>query len=102
MQLLPFAPSACHQDRARPLTRTDDDVVRPGRAVEEVPRLEVSLLVLDDQDALASQDEEVLLDVLRVVLAVRLARLQHVHADPVVLEAVRGLEVGPLAAFLAA
>jgi hypothetical protein len=70
--------------------------------VEEVPGLQVPLLVLDDQDALAGEDEEVLLDVLGVVLPVRLARLEHVDADPIVLEALGRLEVRPLARNLAA
>ena len=102
VQLLALAAQAGHQDRARPVARADDDVVRSGRAVEEVPRLEAPLLVLDDQDAFAGEDEEVLLDVLGVVLPVRLAGLEHVDADPVVLEALWRLEVGPLAGNLAA
>ena len=73
----------------------------PGRAVEEVPGFQAPLLILDDEDALAREDEEVLLHVLRVVLPVRLSRLEDVDADPVVLEAVGWLEVGPLAALLA-
>ena len=50
------------------------------------------------EDALAGEDEEVLLDVLRVVLAVGLAGREDVDADAVVLEAVGRLEVGPVPA----
>src|SRR5688572_17642838 len=54
----------------------------PGRAVEEVPRRQGSLLALDDQHALAGQDEKRLLGVLAVVHAHRLAGLEHVDVDP--------------------
>ena len=101
MQLLAFSAQAGHEDRARLVPGADEDVVRPGRAVEEVPRLQAPLLVLDDEDALAREDEEVFLDVLRVVLPVRLARGKDVDADPVVLESVGWLEVGPVAALFA-
>ena len=52
------------------------------RTVKEVPLFERTLLAFDDGDAFAVQDEEVLLDGLRVVAAVRLAGLQDldVHA----------------------
>ena len=66
--------------------------------MEEVPGPQPPLFVLHDEDALAREDEEVLLHGLRVVLPVRLARLDDVDADPVLLEAFRRLEVGPLAA----
>src|SRR5688500_11851588 len=52
---------------ARHVARTDERVRRARRAVHEVPGAEVTLLVLDDQDAFAHQDEEVLLHRLRVV-----------------------------------
>ena len=66
--------------------------------MEEVPGLEATLFLLDDEDALSDQDEEVLLHVLRVVLPVRLARLEDVDADSVLLETLRRLEVAPFAA----
>src|SRR6059058_5647942 len=31
-------PAADHENHARPVTRADEDVLGPGRAVEEVPR----------------------------------------------------------------
>jgi hypothetical protein len=49
--------------------------------MEEVPSAQRALLTLDEQRAVAGQDEEVLLLVLGVVAAVRLARWQHVDAD---------------------
>ena len=49
--------------------------------MEVVPLPHAPLLPLDDRDALALQDEEALLRVLRVVHAVRLARVQDVHAE---------------------
>src|SRR6476661_6550196 len=54
--------------------------------MEEVPRAQRSLLALDEQGALAGQDEEVLLLVLGVVAAVRLAGWKHVDADSELLE----------------
>ena len=52
--------------------------------------------ILDDENALAGEDEEVLLDVLRVVLPIRFARGKDVDADAVVREAIGQLEVGPV------
>src|SRR5207244_12832810 len=43
----------------------------------EVPRLELSLAPLDQQDALAGEDEEILLIRLAVIPPARLARLEH-------------------------
>jgi hypothetical protein len=54
--------------------------------VEEVPRPEQPLLAVDEQPALAGQDEERLLLRLGVVEAVRLARLQHAQVDAELLE----------------
>src|SRR5207342_2805462 len=103
VQLLALVAHADHQDRARPVAGADDDVVGPGRAVEEVPGLEVPFLILDDQQALAREHEEVLLHALGVVAAVRLARLEDVDADPVLLErCVPRLPRGPLAGDLVA
>ena len=50
--------------------------------MEEVPRLQLPLLALDDQEALAGQHEEVLLRVLAVVEAHRLPGRQDVEVDP--------------------
>jgi hypothetical protein len=50
--------------------------------VHEVPGAQVALLILDDQDALALQDEEVLLLGLAVVERVRLAGLENDKPDP--------------------
>src|SRR5512144_2199071 len=60
-------------------------MLRPGGTVEEVPRLEASLLVLDEQPALAGQNEERLLIGLGVIDAA-LARLEDGHVDPELLE----------------
>jgi hypothetical protein len=50
--------------------------------VHEVPCLQRSLFALDDEQALAREDEEVLLRVLGVVHGARLARSQDTDADP--------------------
>jgi hypothetical protein len=47
------------------------------RAVDEVPRAKPSLVALDQQQALAGQDEEVLLARLTVIEGARLSRLHH-------------------------
>src|SRR5206468_12680887 len=74
-------PPSDHEDRAWPVTGADEDVLGPGRAVEEVPRPQEPLLSLDEQATLAGQDEEILLLRLAVVEAVRLPRLEHVQPD---------------------
>jgi hypothetical protein len=69
--------------------------------VDEIPGLQRALLLLDQEQAFAREDEEVLLHVLGVIEPVRLARMQDVDADPVLLELARfGLEVRPLSAAL--
>src|SRR6478672_3847447 len=68
--------SARHEDHARTLAGSDEDVLRPGRAVDEVPRLQAPLLALDEEETLALEDEEVLLVRLAVVHATRLTGLQ--------------------------
>jgi hypothetical protein len=50
--------------------------------VDEVPRDKPSLLALDQQQALARQDEEVLLVRLPVVEGARFPRLQHAEREP--------------------
>ena len=55
--------------------------------MDEVPTLQRPFLALDDQQTLAEQDEKVLLLVLAVVHARRLARLHHADVDADLLEA---------------
>src|SRR5881398_2267739 len=74
-------PPTDHEDHARPVAGADEDVLGPGRAVEEVPRAQDAFLPLDQQAALARENEEVLLLRLAVVEAVRLAGLEHVQPD---------------------
>src|SRR5438874_2721426 len=65
---------------------TDDDVLRPRRAVDEIPGHERPLLTLHHEDALASQDEEVLLAGLLVVHRHRHSGRYDVQVDSKVLE----------------
>ncbi len=58
---------ADHDDRAGPVTCADERVLRPRRAVDEVPLLQAPLLALDHEHALARDHEEVLLAALAVV-----------------------------------
>src|SRR6185369_7782551 len=53
----------------------------PRRRVDEVPGAQFSLLALDEQQALAGEDEEVLLLVLAVIEPVGLAGLEHVEPE---------------------
>jgi hypothetical protein len=61
-------------------------VLRLRRTVDEIPRLELSLLTFDDQKTLAAQDEKPLLPRLLVVHRHRHSRRQHVQVDPQLLE----------------
>src|SRR5439155_14223226 len=79
------------EDERSALAGADDDVRRSGRAVDEVPRLQLPHLVLDDQHALACEDEEILLRVLGVVSPEALPRLEHADVDPELREAVLAL-----------
>ena len=72
---------ANHQDHARPVASSHERVLRPGRRVEEVPGSKASLLALDEQPALAAENEERLLIRLGVIDAA-LARLEDGHVDP--------------------
>src|SRR4051794_8071418 len=54
-------PRADHQDHARLLTGAGEAMLGPRRSVEEVPGPQTALLVLDEQRALAGEDEEALL-----------------------------------------
>jgi adenosine deaminase len=78
---VPSGPRTNRENRARSLARADEDMVRPPRAVDEVPGLQRPLLVLDDKESLAVEDEEVLLLVLAVVPARGLARLEDADVD---------------------
>src|SRR5581483_673593 len=73
----PPATRAAHEDHARLVARADEGVQRPGRAMDEIPRLQATLLALDQQHALARQHEEILLRGLGVVEPARLARREH-------------------------
>jgi len=72
---------ADHQDCARPVARSHERVHRPGGRVEEVPGSKATILALDEQPALASENDERLLIRLGVIDAA-LARLEHGHVDP--------------------
>src|SRR4249920_513930 len=72
---------ADHQDHAWPVASPHEGVLRPGWRVEEVPGSEASLLALDEQPALARENEERLLIRLGVIDAA-LARLEDGHVDP--------------------
>ena len=83
--LPPPAPADCRDDGpASP--GTHDHVVRAARTVDEVPGPQRPFLPLDEQQALARENEEILLHVLPVVQAVRLAGLEHPDVDPELLE----------------
>ena len=81
-------PDVCahHQNRAGSVADTDEDVERSRRAVHKVPRLNPPFLLLNQEQALAREDEEVLLHVFAVVEAVRFAGVEDVNVDPVLLE----------------
>src|SRR6266511_798112 len=90
-ELLLFAAGADHEDRARPVSRPHEDVVDPGRHVDEVPRLQLPFLPFPEQQALSGEKEEVLLQVLPVVEAVRFPRLEHADVDPELVEGLLGI-----------
>jgi hypothetical protein len=62
--------------------------------MDEVPGPQAALLALDEQQALAGEDEEVLLLVLAVVHARGLAGREHADVDPEAREALVPLEAG--------
>lgn len=72
-QLLLLWPRADHQDPARAIAGSDEDVFRPSGTVDEIPLLERPLLAFHEQEALAEKHEEVLLRIFAVVHAVGLA-----------------------------
>ena len=75
----PASPEGDHGARA--VTGTDEHVLGPAGAVQEVPGLQLALLALDDREAAAREHEEALLGVLAVVHAGRFARLQHAEVE---------------------
>src|SRR5262249_17384414 len=74
------APTA-GEARTRPVAGPDEDVLRPLGAVHIVPGPEQPLFALDDQNRLAGEHEEALLRAFAVVVARRLARLEHADVD---------------------
>jgi hypothetical protein len=93
--------AARHDDDARPLTGADEDVVRPGRAVDEVPCLQAALLTFDHEHAFSGNEKEVLLAALAVVHAVPLARHEHMDAEAELSPLLPAFKVGVLPALLA-
>jgi hypothetical protein len=61
--------------------------------VEEVPRVQLALLALDDQQTGAGQDEKPLLRILSVIPPQRLTRLEEVDVDAELPERPLALEV---------
>src|SRR5690242_5438045 len=91
-------PAADREYERGPLAGADDHVRDVRRAVDEVPLPQKALLSLGDQQALAAEDEEVLLVGFPVVHAHRPARPEDAEVDPDLREALAlGLEaaVGP-------
>jgi len=76
VKLLVLPARARHENRAWAVVGADEDVLGAGRQVDEVPRAQRPLLTLDEEEALAVEDEEVLLKRLAVVEAVGLARVE--------------------------
>src|SRR4051794_17335077 len=52
-------PRACREDHARPVASSDKDVLPTRRAVDEIPLLQLALLLFDDDERRAGEDEEV-------------------------------------------
>jgi hypothetical protein len=59
-----------------------DHVIRPRRAVHEVPLPQWPLHALDEQQPLTGEHQEILLDILPVVHPNRLTRPEHEQVDP--------------------
>src|SRR5512133_263048 len=79
-------PGADRDDDARAVAGTDDHVVHPGRAVDEIPLPQRVLLALGDEQRLTLDDEEVLLVGLPVVHRHRVAGVEHEDVDADLLE----------------
>src|SRR5207247_9622046 len=90
---IPARPRADRDRDTRLLTGRDHHVVGVGRAVEVVPRLHEPLLALDEEDALACDDQETLLIRLAVVHARGLARPEDADVEADLVET----EIGALA-----
>src|SRR6188474_3239400 len=75
--LRPPLSRTCHEDHARTSAGADEAVLGVRRAVHEVPRLERPLLALDQEQALAREDEKVLLVRLTVIPPARLPGLEY-------------------------
>src|SRR5205807_2056702 len=82
-----LASGAHREDNRWTAAGAEDHVIGLSGAVHEVPGVKISLLALDDQEALAGQDEEVLLCSLAVVQPHRLSRLEDVEVDAKLAEA---------------
>src|SRR5438105_3403652 len=67
-------------------------MLRPWRAVHEVPLLQQPFFALDEEEALAREDEKVLLVFFAVIHARRLPGLEHADVDPELREARVALE----------
>ena len=94
-------PAADHDDHTGPVAGADEGVLRPGRAVDEVPGLQAAFLALDQENALAGDDEEALLAALAVVHAF-LAGADDLDPEAELRPLLLPLEVGVLPALLAA
>src|SRR5512133_3082488 len=79
-------PGADRDDDARAVAGTDDHVVHPGRAVDEIPLPQRVLLALGDEQRLTLDDEEVLLVGLPVVHRHRVTGVEHEDVDADLLE----------------
>ena len=77
----------------RTFSGADDDVRRPTRTVEEVPRPKRDLLAFDEQQALTLEYEKALVVPLPVIEAHRLSRQEPVEVDPDLTEWSLALEV---------
>ena len=84
MRPIPRRPDTTRTDReddAGPVAAADDDVLRPGRAVDEVPLPQRALFALDEQECLAGKDEKVFLVSFPVVDRDRRTRREHAKED---------------------
>ena len=91
--------TANHQDRAWLTAGTNENMPGPFRAVDEIPFPQKALLTFDKKFALALDNQKILLVVLTVVMAVRLAWRNYVDIDSVLLESPAALKAAGLAKF---
>jgi hypothetical protein len=85
------------QDDRRLVAGRHDHVIGLWRAMDEVPRLQLAFLVLEDQEAGAGEDEEILFRFLAVIEAQALPRLEDADVDPQLAEGPLALEVAVVA-----